>query len=252
MKKLLLIILMVALGSGCKEKAAKTNDGSMSEAMTESGNEDSNKGDWKVLFDGTSFDGWKGYNQEGIPEGWKIEDGTMVLEPPKPRPEGVNYNLVTVDAYTDFVLSLEWRISEGGNSGFFWGIQEDEKYKEPYETGPEIQVLDNAKHPDAKVGTTHQAGSLYDMVGPRKDVTKPVGEWNTCVLTVDHKAHKGSVVLNGEEIVTFPVGNEMWDVMVSKSKFADWEGFGKAASGKIGLQDHGDVVAFRNIKIKEL
>lgn len=253
MNKLLLIVLVVAIGTGCKDKTANSDDQkNMSETVTPADNNDTKPGDWKVLFDGTSFDGWKGYNQEGIPDSWIIEDGAMVLEPPESRPEGANYNLVTNDEYTDFVLSLEWRISEGGNSGFFWGIQEDEKYKEPYETGPEIQILDNAKHPDAKVGTTHQAGSLYDMVGPDKDVTKPVGEWNTCVLTVDHKAKEGSVVLNGEEIVTFPVGDEMWNVMVSKSKFADWEGFGKVTSGKIGLQDHGDGVAFRNIKIKEL
>jgi hypothetical protein len=226
----------------------------MTRGITESEMKDQQNagGDWQVLFDGTSFDGWKGYNQEGVPDSWKIEDGAMVLNPPESRPEGANYNLVTVEDFTDFELSLEWRISEGGNSGVFWGIQEDTKYNEPYETGPEIQVLDNEKHPDAKVGTTHQAGSLYDMVGPGKDVTKPVGEWNTMVITVDHEAKKGSVVQNGEEIVTFPVGDEGWDAMVSKSKFADWEGFGKATSGKIGLQDHGDGVAFRNIKIREL
>ena len=132
------------------------------------------------------------------------------------------------------------------------GILEDEKYGQPYETGPEIQVLDNIAHPDAKNGTTHQAGALYDMVAPSKEVVKPVGEWNSYVITVNHKTNEGSVVLNGKEIVTFPVNGEAWEAMVADSKFADWEGFGKYATGKIGLQDHGDIVAYRNIKIKEL
>ena len=187
-----------------------------------------------------------------MPDTWKIEEGAMVFYPPKERPEGVSYNLVTEKEFTNFVLSMEWKISEAGNSGIFWGIKEDEKFGQPYQTGPEIQVLDNEKHPDAKNGTTHQAGSLYDMVAPSKDVTKPVGEWNTCVITIDHTSNKGNVVLNGEEIVTFPVANEAWNEMVSKSKFKGWEGFGKYTTGKIGLQDHRDIVAYRNIKIKEL
>jgi hypothetical protein len=90
------------------------------------------------------------------------------------------------------------------------------------------------------------------MVAPSSDVTKPVGEWNSCVITIDHNKQMGHVVLNGEEIVNFPVANEAWAEMVSKSKFADWKGFGKFTTGKIGLQDHGDIVAYRNIKIKEL
>ncbi|WP_367186856.1 3-keto-disaccharide hydrolase [Maribacter confluentis] len=132
------------------------------------------------------------------------------------------------------------------------GVNEDEKFKTGYQTGPEIQILDNDKHPDAKAGTTHQAGALYDMVPPAKDVTKPVGEWNTMELTVDHKNNRGKVLLNGTEMVTFPITNEEWNAMVANSKFAGWDGFGTFKTGKIGLQDHGNVVSFRNIKIKQL
>lgn len=251
MKKLLLLICITILGLSCKEKTEKTTEEKtgLSEEM---GSDNMEQEEWTVLFDGTSFDGWKGYLRDEVPDAWKVEDGAMVFYPPEDRPEGEGYNLVTKKDYTDFVLSLDWKISEAGNSGILWGVKEDEKYKQPYETGPEIQVLDNEKHPDAKNGTTHQAGSLYDMVAPSEDVTKPVGEWNNTVITVDHEAKQGSVVLNGQEIVTFPVGDEIWNAMVSKSKFADWEGFGKFTTGKIGLQDHGDGVAFRNIKIKEL
>lgn len=236
----------------CKEKNEKMETDKMSDSMEVESADMTEQEEWTVLFDGTSFDGWKGYLQEGVPDSWKIEEGAMVFYPPENRPKGEGYNLVTENSYTNFVLSLEWKISEGGNSGIFWGIQEEEQYREPYETGPDIQVLHNEKHPDAKNGTTHQAGALYDMVAPLKDVTRPVGEWNSCIITIDYNSEHGSVSLNGEEVASFPLGNTSWDTMVAKSKFADWKGFGKNKAGKIGLQDHGDMVAFRNIKIKEL
>ncbi len=247
MKKTSLILLAVVLMAACKEKKESTEPADTTQAM-----EQPAQSEWVVLFDGTSFDGWKGYNQQGVPSAWRIEDGAMVLEPQKPRPEGANYNLVTEGTYTNFVLSLEWKIAEGGNSGVFWGVEELEQYGQPYETGPEIQVLDNERHPDAKAGTTHQAGALYDMVAPAAGVCKPAGQWNAMEITIDYANQRGSVALNGTEIVTFPLGNQAWDDMVASSKFAGWAGFGKYHTGKIGLQDHGDVVSYRNIKVKPL
>ncbi|MDC6350410.1 DUF1080 domain-containing protein [Zeaxanthinibacter sp. PT1] len=254
MKKLMLCLFAGTVIFACKEEKEKQTETTEAkeEVTMSTGATTYDEGEWVVLFDGTSFDGWKGYRMDGVPDSWKLQDSAMVFDPPKNRPDGESYNLVTDKEYTNFVLSLEWKIAEGGNSGVFWGVQEDEKYPQPYETGPEIQVLDNKRHPDAKNGLTHQAGALYDMVAPDKDVTKPAGEWNTMVITVDQEAKRGSVELNGEQVTEFPVANELWNVMVSKSKFADWEGFGKQATGKIGLQDHGDRVAYRNIKIKEL
>jgi len=208
--------------------------------------------EWEVLFDGSSFDGWHFYNAEAIDEPWKLEDGAMVFYPPKERPEGASYNIVTDKEYTNFVLTLEWKVSEGGNSGIFWGVKEDEKFGEPYLTGPEIQVLDDERHPDAKNGTTHQAGALYDMIAPSEKAVHPAGEWNAVELTINHETNKGKVLLNGVKIVEFPVHGTEWDAMVAKSKFAGWEGFGAFQTGRIGLQDHRDIVAFRNIKIKEL
>ena len=148
---------------------------------------------------------------------------------------------------------MGWKISEGGNSGIFWGVFEDPKFSEAYLTGPEIQVLDNERHPDANVnGKLHQAGALYDMIEPGQDVVNPAGEWNLCIITIDHNKNIGTVEMNGTKIVEFAAHGKEWDNMVAKSKFADWEGFGKYQTGKIGLQDHGDVVSYRNIKIKEL
>lgn len=235
----------------CGEKAKKTEE-TAEEAM-QTTEQTPQESEWTVLFDGTSFDGWKAYNGGAVPdEVWKLEDGAMVFYPPEVKAIGANYNLVTEENFSDFVLSLEWQISEAGNSGVFWGVAELSEFAQPYETGPEIQVLDNGGHPDAKVGTTHQAGALYDMVAPSEDVTLPPGEWNTMEITVDYSNERGQVVLNGTRIVEFPLGNEAWNDMVSGSKFAGWKGFGAYPTGKIGLQDHGDRVAYRNIKIKRL
>ncbi len=250
MKNHLSILLLFLCLFGCKEKIKqaeeKTTD-EMAKAELHSPQDE-----WKVIFDGKTFDGWHEYLKEGVSENWKIEEGAMVFYPPKDRPKGENYNLISNDEYTDFVLSMEWRISEAGNSGIFWAIKELPELDQPYKTGPEIQVLDNDKHPDGKNGTSHQAGALYDMVSPSEDVTKPIGEWNLCEITINHKTNTGIVVLNDVEIVNFPVNDPEWSAMVSKSKFADWEHFAKYTTGKIGVQDHGDGVAFRNIKIKEL
>jgi 3-keto-disaccharide hydrolase len=252
MKNTLIVIGIAIAMIACKGKTEKASVESTTEVVAEVSDNKNSQEEWKMLFDGTSFAGWKGYLADTVGDAWKVEDGAMVFYPPESRKKNENYDINTVDAYTNFVLSLEWKISEGGNSGIFWGIQEDTKFEKPYHTGPEIQVLDNEKHPDAKNGTTHQAGALYDLVAPSKDVTKPIGEWNIIEITIDHKNNKGKVVLNGEEIVKFPVNGDAWDEMIADSKFKQWGEFGKFATGKIGLQDHGDVVAYRNIKIREL
>ena len=246
MRVVYMLLLTLAIVS-CKQKETKKEV-----AIEEPKETVTQENEWEVLFDGTSYEKWSYYRGGELSEPWKIEEGVLIFYPPSNRPEGESYNIVTNKQYKDFVLHVEWKIAEGGNSGIFWGVFEDEKFGQPYETGPEIQVLDDERHPDAKNGTTHQAGALYDMIAPSEKVVKPAGEWNTCILTVNHNTNEGTVNLNGTEIVKFPVHGEMWDQMVEDSKFNGWEGFGKYKTGKIGLQDHGDVVAFRNIKIKEL
>ncbi|WP_324024458.1 DUF1080 domain-containing protein [Maribacter sp. BPC-D8] len=246
MKKVIASVACLLAFVACKEEKKETTQTAVVEKVAVVEN------DWEVLFDGSSLDQWKEFKTDGVSDAWKIDGDALVYTPPAEGEENQNHDLVTRQEYTNFVLSLDWKISEAGNSGVFWGVSEDEKFGTGYQTGPEIQILDNDKHPDAKAGTTHQAGALYDMVSPATDVTNPVGEWNTMVITVDHNAHIGSVTLNGTVMVTFPVANEEWDAMVAKSKFAGWDGFGKYTTGKIGLQDHHNVVSFRNIKIKQL
>lgn len=248
MKTISYVFAATLLMMSCKQNTQKENT-DQSEPMAEQTQEMKTQDDsWEVLFDGTNFDSWHMFNTgEPVSEAWAIEDGAMVLTP------GDNAgNIVTNKEYTNFVLSLDWKISEGGNSGFFWGVIEDEKYHEPYQTGPEIQVLDDERHPDAKVGASHQAGALYDMIAPSEKVANPAGEWNTCILEINHITNKGSVTLNGTKVVEFPVHGEEWEALIADSKFKGWEGFGMFKTGKIGLQYHGDAVSFKNIKIKEL
>ncbi|TRZ46278.1 3-keto-disaccharide hydrolase [Robertkochia solimangrovi] len=233
----------------CKENKPKEEPATMTEketpAMTET------KDNWEVLFDGTNTDAWHTYGEadDVMPEQWKIEGGVLIF-----KPDGSSgHNIVTDETFTNFELTLDWNISEGGNSGIMWAVQELPEYEEPYMSGPEIQVLDNERHPDAKAGKTHQAGALYDLVAPAfDDAVNPAGEWNHFVIRIDHNENKGSVDLNGKRVVEFPVHGEEWDNMVANSKFKAWEAFGKSESGKICLQDHGNEVAFKNIKIKRL
>lgn len=252
MKNVLIMTCFVLMAFGCKDRTEKKMDKIAEGTVEANGTEKEEVSEWTDLFDGTSFTGWKEYGSDGVSDRWKIEDSAMVFYPSKQSQEGESHNLVTEKEFTDFVLSLEWRIAEAGNSGVMWGVKESDEFDQPYKTGPEIQVLDNDKNPDGKNGTTHQAGALYDMIAPSEDVTKPVGEWNLMEITIDHKNNIGIVAMNDTEIVNFPVAGAKWDEMVAKSKFADWDGFGKFITGKLALQDHGDVVAYRNIKIKEL
>lgn len=246
MKNIICLLVFTITLTSCKQTVKETPQSELEAMNVEKVQPVS---EWISLFDGTNFDNWRGYLTDEMYQEWTIEDGAMVFTP---SGQG-GKNIITKETFTDFEMSLEWKISEGGNSGIFWGVYEDPKYKEAYQTGPEIQVLDNERHPDALANPKyHQAGALYDLVQPMHDVCKPAGEWNLCVLKVNHKTNEGSVTLNGTVIVTFPVHGEAWDALVAKSKFKGWEGFGKHHTGHIGLQDHGDKVSFRNIKIKKL
>ena len=209
--------------------------------------------EWKILFNGYDFEGWHQYNGSKISEKWTVEEGIMIFDPSKGSKKYGGNDIVTNQEFTNFELSLEWKISEKGNSGLFWGVQELENLGTPFLTGPEIQILDNERHPDAKINPKfHQAGSLYDMVQPSEDVCNPADQWNIMILKIDHSKNLGSVTLNGVEIVKFPLAGPKWQDLVKNSKFSDWEYFGSFKTGKIGLQDHGDKVSFRNIKIREL
>ncbi|CAM4045863.1 DUF1080 domain-containing protein [Gillisia hiemivivida] len=211
---------------------------------------------WKLLFDGKTTEGWRGYNKDSFPsQGWVVEDGAIKVQGTGSGEAGGPGDIIYDEQFKDFELTLEWKVSEGGNSGIFYLAQEIEG--EPiYTSAPEMQILDNDKHPDARLGTdgNRQAGSLYDLIPAKPQNAKPVGEWNKISILV----YRGTVVhnQNGENVVEYHLWTDKWKEMVKNSKFKDWENFlnagGEDKQGFIGLQDHGDDVWFRNIKIKKL
>jgi hypothetical protein len=198
---------------------------------------------WKLLFNGTDLTGWKGYKKDAPGAAWVVEDGTLALT------AGGAGDLMTVEEFGPFELSLDWKISPNGNSGIIYLIKEADDLANTYNTGPEMQVLDNDGHADGKI-PSHRAGALYDLETPPDGAVKPVGEWNTAVIrftgnSIEH-------VLNGVTVSQSSYGDDAWKAKVAASKFKQWPTFGTFPSGHIALQDHGDKVWYRNIKIRPL
>jgi len=211
---------------------------------------------WTLLFDGESLDGFRGYRRDEPGSGWAVEDGVLLR-----KASGAG-DLITRDEFDSFELQLEYRITPGGNSGLMFHVTEDND--KPWQSGPEVQIIDNVDGKDAQ-----KAGWLYQLYQPAKprwvtaferraglvsgdtyDATRPAGEWNHLYLRVTPQA--GEVCLNGVKYYNFVVGSDDWNRRVAESKFAKFEGFGKAGRGHIALQDHGDEVAFRSIKVRPL
>jgi len=222
--------------------------------------------EWTYLFDGKTLNGWHKYNSDKMSDAWYVDNGELVL---KSKNDNQSYgnDIVTNKSFTNFELSIEWKIPKGGNSGIFFKVVEIPEVDAAWKTGPEIQVLDNDNFccPNTLY---HQAPALYDMKPIGKIKFNPHGEWNHLLLKVDHDKNEGSVTFNGEFVYSFPLYGPKWDKLVSRSKFSNDEYFnglvpdhpyftyapffGKFKTGKIGLQDHGWDVRYRNIKIREL
>ncbi|HJX72411.1 MAG TPA: DUF1080 domain-containing protein [Bacteroidales bacterium] len=215
---------------------------------------------WVLLFDGKTMDNWRGYCEDIVPPAWIVDSGTIHIKGSGKGEAGSGEggDIITRKKYNNFELTLEWKVSEGGNSGIFYLAQEkcgtDTTPDQPiFESSPEMQILDNERHPDAKLGKdgNRQAGSLYDLIPAKPQNAKSAGEWNHAKITV----YKGTVIhwMNGENVLEYHLWTDDWKAMCADSKFKDWEDFiNTAEEGYIGLQDHGDDVWFRNIKIKQL
>lgn len=214
--------------------------------------EDQQKEGWELLFDGKTMEGWHKYGGAPVGKAWKVADGTFYLD----TTERIDWqikdggDIVTNSAYDNFHLKLEWKIAKNGNSGIMFYVHEDSsKYKWAWETAPEMQVLDNAGHADAKI-VKHRAGDLYDLISCSKETVKPHSEWNLAEI----KCVNGKLdfYLNGENVVSTMMWDDNWNKMVAASKFAKMPGFGTYKKGKIALQDHGNTVWYRNVMIKKM
>ncbi|UYZ63906.1 3-keto-disaccharide hydrolase [Hymenobacter weizhouensis] len=200
----------------------------------------------QVLFDGKTTNGWHTYLKPTAGSAWSVVDGTLQLNPAVAEGRG---DLVTDGEYENFELTLEWKIAEGGNSGIIFGVHEDPAFPATYETGVEMQILDDKNAEDNKKAS-HLAGSLYDMRAPSKNVAKPAGAWNLVKL----RKQNGHLTfwLNTVKIVDIQMGSDEWKAMLNDSKFKTWKNFAAYSKGHIALQDHGNQVSFRNIKIEQL
>ncbi|MGN0001891.1 MAG: DUF1080 domain-containing protein [Sphingobacterium composti] len=220
-----------------------------------------NKSGAYIIFDGSSLNGWRGYGKEHVPSKWSIDNGALKFSrnPNVDKPEGGD--IIFAHDFKNFELEFEWRISEAGNSGVFF-LAKEIKGQPIYISSPEYQILDNEKHPDAKMGVdgNRKSASLYDMIPAKPQNAKPVGEWNKSKIVV-----KGNTVQhfqNGVKVVEYSIRTKEWTELLQASKFSEekWPmAFhllnnvgGATKSGLIGFQDHGDDVWYRNITVKVL
>jgi len=259
MKKKLLPLLTVILLGSCQTKNSE----------------------WNSLILDNSLEGWHIFQDKGTKKGWIVEDNILIFNGISDMESGEgDASLLSDKMYENFEIKFDWKIIQGGNSGFMWGVREDEKYNYPYQTGLEIQILDPAIYKDPQIALggeieinnaiedlaarKHFVGALYDLSAPTDmNVTRPAGEWNSYHITINYKTNQGEVLLNGIRINSFDLAGPEWDDMYQKSKFnrpedaeylgdERWNGFGKFSKGHICFQDHPGKVSFRNIMIREL
>jgi len=260
------MIKNIVIASSCLALFACNNESGNSEAkeadttttnatpadMNNTLTDEQKKEGWQLLFDGTSTSGWHKYGNTPAGTSWKVADGTLYLDASdtlngKIRSGG---DIVTDNEYENFELNLEWKVDTGANSGIIFYVNEDSaKYEWPWNTGMEMQVLDNDRHPDAKI-PKHRAGDLYDLISCSKETVKPALEWNKAGIRALNG--KLDLFLNGENVVSTTLWDDNWKKLIAGSKFKAMPNFGTFKKGRIALQDHGNKVWYRNIMIKKL
>lgn len=233
MKFSLLATLLIFLCSCATSKEEVVKDNTLTSAEKADG--------WELLFNGKDLSQWRNFKSDTISPVWQVKDDCFTMT----NKDG--NDIMTKKQYANFILKLQWKISEVGNSGIF--ILADEKGKRIYSHAPEIQILDNERHKDNKKKSRH-SGSLYDMIASPENSKKKAGEWND-IKIIHNKGHL-QVWQNSVKTIDIVIGSEAWNKLLAASKFAKWPGFAQNKKGHIGLQDHNDIVSFKNIKIKEL
>ena len=238
---LLSLLILAACGHSAGAPPAPMTAGSSGGGAPNTLTAAEQKAGWRLLFDGKTTAGWRGYRSTAVPSGWHVVSGELT------RVEKSS-DIITTEQFRNFELSVDWKLTApGGNSGIFYraALGSDEIYF----SAPEMQILDDDVHPDGKSQLT-SAGAAYGLYPAPRGAVKPVGQWNTARILVDgdHVVHW----LNGVKMADYVLGSPDWQARVSNSKFAKWPEYGKAKQGYIGLQEHDNPVAFRNIKIKVL
>jgi len=254
-------VLLIAAGlAGCRspdDQSAEGDDGSKTEIATSTATPNMLSADeaavgWRLLFDGVSTDGWRAYNAEDFPTvGWRVENGELIVEHSGTEEEGLGGDIVTEEAFANFELTVDFLITDTSNSGIFYRVIENED-QSIWNNAPEYQILDDETY-IAMGGMnmdTHLTGDNYDLHSAGERPSRPVGEWNTARILVDgpHVEHW----LNGVMTVEYELWSPDWEARVAASKFAEFPAYGRTQRGLIGLQDHGHMVKFRNIKIRPL
>jgi Domain of Unknown Function (DUF1080) len=256
MIRILLAGLLLSAFISCNNDAGSDKKDATGNTQTDSANNHLSAAQkalgWELLFDGQTTNGWHKYGGATPGSAWKIAGGCLFLDTSikagwQVRDGG---DMVSDADFENFHLKYDWKISKDGNSGVIFYVHEDTvKYKYPWETGPEMQVLDNNGHPDAKI-PKHRAGDLYDLISCSKETVKPFGEWNFAEI----KSLNGKLdfYLNGENVLSTTLWDEGWKKLVAGSKFKTMPDFGTYKKGRISLQDHGNAVWFRNVMIRRL
>jgi hypothetical protein len=244
---LALLTVSVSIGNSLRSKAPAPN--TLTKAERAAG--------WRLLFDGKTLNGWRGFHEQQMPSAWSVTDGTLhkaliLVERNGKNVPAEGTDIITLEQFENFELQLEWKLAKGGNSGIKYLVQESLPPQGAHAISFEMQILDDEYHPDAKMGSNgnRTAGSLYDLIPAKNKVLKPVGEFNHVRLV-----KKGGHVehwLNHIKVLEFEIGSEALKSRIAESKFKNTAGFGEAKKGHILIQDHGDPAWFRNIKIREL
>lgn len=226
--------------------AAVIPDNALTEAESQAG--------WRLLFDGATLNGWRGYNRTDLPKaGWSVKDGELIIaRTPSPRPADFGGDLITLEKFKNFELSVDFMLTDTANSGIFFRVLE-EKDSAIYHNAPEFQLIDNEAWAKMDPGfnmDTHRTGDNYDMQAGSGCAMNPIGQWNTAKL-IDNNG-KIEHWLNGNKCLEYQIGSAEWKAQLAKSKFKGWPKYGLTSPGYIGLQDHDHEVRFRNIKIRNL
>ena len=197
-------------------------------------------GEWRPLFDGKTTGGWRGFRQARIPAGWTVLDGALTRT-------GEAGDIVTVEEFSNFELELEWKIAPGGNSGIHYRVTEEDD--EMWMAAPEYQVIDDTGYPGS-LAPSQKTGANYALHPPARNAARPAGDWNVTRIVVNgsHVEHW----LNSVKVVEYELWSDDWNAWVLASKFKDHPRYGRARRGRIGLQDHGDWVAYRNVRIRQI